>query len=705
MPPASPFRLSAFAAAAFVAACGSGKPPGAAPARPGPVADASAPADAPAEAATNSSGADAAPLSFQVDPPSVYVAKVKNVLVGLPPTDDEVKAVAADPTQLKTLIDGWMGLPQYAQKMMTFFELAFQQTQVSVVDFADQTFPRPAAVNGTTAPLLVQNARESFARTVLQLNSEGRPLNEAMTTQRFMMTPALMEFYAFLDVWQVDNAGKVNDSFRKANPRLTLSVEAAQGPIPIADTLSPSSPNYMRWYDPDVVNAGKLVPGCSEDPIVYPAAADTLHYILLGSLLTRKSPTTGALCQQIGGTAVAPQLTTADFNNWKMVTIRPPASGESPTAFFDLPTLRSSAELVLSTPRIGFFTTPAFFANWQTNTSNQMRVTINQALIVATGAAVDGTDATQPMSTPGLDSAHSSAPACIYCHKTLDPTRSIFAATYSWNYHGQTDPTFSGQNGVFAFRGLVRSVGSIADLGSTLGSHPLMPQAWVQKLCYYVNSSACDTSDPEFQRIVAAFQSSNLSWNALVRELLSSPLTTNAAPTQTTTATGEVVAVSRRDHLCAALNNRLGLTDVCGLDALSKAMAKNTIPEIVSGLPSDGYGRGAIAPVLPNAPSLFYRSGTENICEAVSTLVVDPVGASPAPNAKRWSSTLPDVAIADFVQILMALTPSDSRAAQAQALLKSHFSSAMQTGASATDALRSTFIVACMAPSAVSIGL
>ena len=93
-------------------ACGSGKPPGAAPARPGAVADASAPADASAQVQTENGNADAAPLAFQADPPSVYVAKVKNVLVGLPPTDDEIKAVAADATQLTTLIDGWMGLPQ-----------------------------------------------------------------------------------------------------------------------------------------------------------------------------------------------------------------------------------------------------------------------------------------------------------------------------------------------------------------------------------------------------------------------------------------------------------------------------------------------------------------------------------------------------------------------------------------------------------------
>jgi hypothetical protein len=32
-------------------------------------------------------GADGGPLPFTEDPPSVYVAKVKNVLLGLPPTD------------------------------------------------------------------------------------------------------------------------------------------------------------------------------------------------------------------------------------------------------------------------------------------------------------------------------------------------------------------------------------------------------------------------------------------------------------------------------------------------------------------------------------------------------------------------------------------------------------------------------------------
>jgi hypothetical protein len=258
---------------------------------------------------------------------------------------------------------------------------------------------------------------------------------------------------------------------------------------------------------------------------------------------------------------------------------------------------------------------------------------------------------------------------------------------------------------MFAFRGVMKPVASLDDFGGTLATHPLFAQAWAEKLCYYANSRKCDDADPEMQRIVAAFTASGLSWSTLVRELLSSPITTNAKLTKTVADEGEVIAVSRRDHLCAALDVRLGFDDLCGLKiaAAKGKQALVTIDEIVSGLPSDGYGRGSTAPVLPNEPTLFYRAGTENICEAVSQLVIDP--ATPAANVKHWTSTQPDAAIADFVQIVMALTPSDARSAPSVAALRSHFDAAVKTGASATDALKSTFIVACLAPSSVSIGL
>jgi hypothetical protein len=537
---------------------------------------------------------------------------------------------------------------------------------------------------------------------VLELVAEGAPLTEAMTTPTFMMTPALMELYAFLDAWQVDDAGKVTDRFKAANPTLQITVGAAQGPIPIAQSLDPASPNYMHWYDPDVATPFANEPaGCAVDPIVYPASAVTLHFVMHGSLDNRKD-TANEACGQHGGSASAPQLAATDFTSWKMVTVRAPKAGEAATPFYDLPALRGGTELVLTVPRVGFFSTPAFFANWQTNTSNQMRVTTNQMLIVATGAAIDGTDPTMPTATPGLDTVHAANAACALCHQTLDPTRSLLAATYSWNYHQQTDKSFGAEKGLFVFQGVEKPLSSVQDLGATLASHPLFAQAWVQKLCYYVNSQACEVDDPEFGRIVDAFKSGGFKWNALVRDLLSSPITTNAVATKTTTD-DEVVAVARRDHLCAALNDRLGFTDLCGLDAETKAEAKTTIPEIVSGLPSDGYGRGAIAPVLPNEPSLFYRAGTENICEAVAALVVD--AAKPLAVVTQWSSAQPDLAIADFAGTVMALTPSDARSQPAQALLKAHFTTATQQGASPTDALRSTFVVACLAPSAVAIGL
>ena len=640
---------------------------------------------------------------FQGDLPGVYVAKVKNILVGLAPTDDEVRAVAGDPSQLGGLVDGWMKLPQYKEKMMRFFELAFQQTQVSATDFADQFYPRQIDLNGTTTPLLVQNAQESFARTMIELSSEGHPFTEAMTTPQLMMTTAMKELYALLDVWQVDDAGKTTDRFRAANPKLTITVEASQGPIPIAQTLDPTSPNYMHWYDPDVAVANKALADCLADPIEYPANALGLHYLLLGSLDGRKSAT-GTACPQYGGTAKAAQLTPADFADWTLVTLRQPKSGETTTAFYDLPALRTATELVLSIPRVGFFSTPAFFANWQTNISNQMRVTMNQTLIVATGAQVDGTQPTFAPGAPGLDTTHADQPQCVGCHASLDPTRSIFSSAWSWDYHNQADSTWTAQPGMFAFGNVTKPVTSLADFAGVLASHPLVASAWVQKLCYYVNSVACAPDDPEFLRLVGAFQSGGYGWSALVKAFVTSPMTTHAADTKTAQTTGDVVAVSRRDHLCAAFNARLGLTDVCGLDALGKRALATAVPEIVSGLPSDSYGRGAVAPILPNQPTLFFRAGTENICEAVAALVVDP--ASPQPGQTQWSSAQPDAAVADFVATIMAVTPSDTRSAPLQSLLKSHFTAAMQqAGITATEALRSTFVVACLSPSATSIGL
>ena len=119
-----------------------------------------------------------------------------------------------------------------------------------------------------------------------------------------MLTPALMEFYGFLDAWQVNDAGQVTDAFKVAHPGVTIYAGSAQGPIPLAQTLDPSSPSYMHWYDPDVAQLGaRTAAGCAEDPVAYPASALTLHLLLLGALDLRKDAA-GEQCA-FGGTAQA----------------------------------------------------------------------------------------------------------------------------------------------------------------------------------------------------------------------------------------------------------------------------------------------------------------------------------------------------------------------------------------------------------------
>jgi hypothetical protein len=334
-----------------------------------------------------------------------------------------------------------------------------------------------------------------------------------------------------------------------------------------------------------------------------------------------------------------------------------------------------------------------------------MRVTANQAFIVALGAQVDGTDPTNPgPNPPGLDQAHvAGGAACIGCHQTLDPSRSILQATYSYGYGQQATTSLQSQTGWFVFNGVInKNIKTIADYGTQLASHPLFPAAWAQKLCYYANSRACATDDPELQRIVADFQSSGFQWNKLVVDIFSSPLTTNATLTATASELGEVVSIARRDHLCALLDSRLNLVDTCGLTAVP-GTPMTPMAQIAAGMPSDGYGRGAPIPVLPAQPTLFYRAALENVCEDVANEIID----APAPpmGATTYSSADSTGAIADFVRTLMSIAPDDARSGAMIGLLADHYNEARAKGALPTNALKSTFITACLSPTVAGIGM
>jgi hypothetical protein len=106
------------------------------------------------------------------------VTKVKNLLTGLAPTQDEIDSVTKDPKALSGLVDAWMALPAYHEKMELFFADAFQQSQASQTSF------KTVIDDGTFTPNdgLLLNFRQSFAKTMTELVKEQHPFNEAATT-------------------------------------------------------------------------------------------------------------------------------------------------------------------------------------------------------------------------------------------------------------------------------------------------------------------------------------------------------------------------------------------------------------------------------------------------------------------------------------------------------------------------------------------
>lgn len=616
------------------------------------------------------------PPSFEPSSPSSYVSKVKNLLTGLPPTDAELQAVVQNESALGDLVSEWMKTPQFQTRMLRFFTSAFQQGQLNRASLIDMVPDAPISDR------MLGNIQASFPLTMWQLAVvEGKPLTEALTTERFMMTPPLATLYSFLDNRHTSDLNRGTDYLTTSNPNFKFTLSNKSGPIPIEKTLNPTDPLFMNWYLPSPIAAPCV------DPLIYTRDTPRLYQFLFGTVTA-----SGTVCAQSFTTPA--QFADAEYDSWRMVQVRAPKAAEATTPFYDLTTMRTGNELVLRVPRVGFFTTPAFFANWATNASNQARVTINQTLIVALGRSFDDANNTQPLTLPAMDKAHSSDPACYGCHKTLDPMRQVLRQAYTLTYHEQKDPAQTSMPGVFAFDGITKNISSPKELGQAMASHPRFAVAWTQKLCFFANSAPCNENDPEFQRIAMSFAAGGHNFKQLLRELLTSPLTTGTRNTQTFAEQGVTISVTRRDQLCAAMATRLGVPNLC---ALGRA------PSLTQLIPSDGYSRGGTAPILATDPSLFYRAATEQLCRSFADYVVDStVTGKPS----RYQSKMPDAALSDLVQTVMGIAPSDARYPALRQVIGDHHAKAVKTaGISATDALKSTFVLACMSPTSISIGL
>jgi hypothetical protein len=380
-------------------------------------------------------------------------------------------------------------------------------------------------------------------------------------------------------------------------------------------------------------------------------------------------------------------LTDADFSDWRFVDFDVAKTAKAVPRFYDLTTLRAAATTIsLRQPRLGFFTTPAFLANWETNEDNQFRVTTSQTIIVSLGKIFSPADSTTPVRLDGLAADHAApGTTCYGCHQFLDPMREYFAQSYAYTFQRPETPSTITPS--FAFQGYVHDGGNMGDLAQALADHPGFAAGWTQKLCYWANSQACNDKDPEFLRVAQAFSDSKFDFKTLLVELMSSPLVTGATFTETAGTSPPFVSITRKQHLCQLLDARLGTPDACGV----AASFANLVPE-------DDFSRGAAEPVQTAVTGLFHYAAVEKLCSRLATKLVGTVAGMP------FQTTMPEPALDAFVEKLMGLDAGNPRHDAVRASLEQHFQSAKATTNAGT-ALRSAFVVACISPEVQAVGL
>ncbi|HET8938048.1 MAG TPA: hypothetical protein VFN67_31610 [Polyangiales bacterium] len=693
-----------------------------------------------AAAITATTGDDRTPLTAAQA--TSAVRKVKGILTGQVITDAEVTRVMSEgQAGLKALVRSYMEdaatSGAFRDKLLFFFRNAFQQTGfLPTEDFQNQLLPNGGfdfmggqrALGDDAFARIVQNLEDSFALTAWQIVQEGRPFTEVLTTQRFMLTTALKSLYLQIEAPNDRAFGRGAASADTISWKIDYSGNA----IPIEQTLDPASPNYLVFDDqPPAAPAMMLGNGMTDrQTCAAGTGVDAMGAAISSAAFTGQS----RLFQRLLGHtprysldnmpvcyehASRPYFSQQDLSDWQWVTIRPLNTGETRPLAYDLPRLRTLKELPLSLPRIGYYTTPAFLAIWNTNDSNQHRVTANQTLLVAYGSSYTSASAVFPLSTAGLDAAHAvDGSECYGCHVGLDPLRAFWDNQFDFNDRNDfpargtrmtaKNPRPTTQGGVLAFLDMNAQGANMLELGGLLAqatdqaADPLNAFAveLTQKLCFFSNSVACDKSDPEFRRVVREFQDKKYDLRVLIAELFSSPLITGVTPTKTFQTEPMPLSITRRDHLCAALSQRLGKPDVCALSVPRPGNAQAATARLANTVPADGFSRGSELPIVPGEPTLFQRAGVEMLCENIAALVVD---AETDPVFR--SSDVP-AALAQMLESVMGYPAEHLQHAAALQILQEHFDAARKESRSnATQALRSTFVLACEAPSMVAQGL
>ena len=390
-------------------------------------------------------------------------------------------------------------------------------------------------------------------------------------------------------------------------------------------------------------------------------------------------------------------LQDSDFNDWRAVNIifEPNQTDEDQVPFYDLVQLRNATELRVRTPRLGFFTSSVFFNNWSTNVDNQFRVTANQSLLGALHVSFSSTEPTEPLRLDGLNEDHASDDSCYGCHRQLDPMRTYFAKHFNVNYQ---NPLSIRDLGLivpediipsFAFQGVTNEGGDLYTFGEILSQHPRFAPAWVQKLCLYVNSTRCDESDPEFIALSQGFAENNYNLIELFVDFLVSPLVTHQVETQTLLGKDPLISITRRQHLCSILAERLQIDNLCN---------GQRIQSILGLVPQDNFARGIADFTQATAASAFYFAAIENLCESVARGVVTA-------ESENYSFMNQEETLSRIVREFMAILPNDPRYESVLQTLTQHVANVQAQGESLRDATRSAFVLACISPDVMGVGL
>lgn len=601
------------------------------------------------------------PPAFEAVPVDSYVRKVKTLLTGGAPTDEEVHRVEADPEALAALVEAWVQTPAFEAKLLGFLQTALHQDLVG--DLEDQ-LDRPRGY-GPRLRMLQANLAESFARTALRIVKDGRPFTEVLTTRDWEMTTAVALVLSYTDQRAAQRAQKVT----------VTRTPPAGAPRPVTQEWMVENRTFLYRDLPADCRAPAADRGAGEDRSL---DADHLLDFLLGLVRCAGN--------QPNHRFENPLMRAADFSDWRTVRITN-ANAERPyVRFYDLPALRAAEELPLRIRRAGYFTTPAFLANYPTNVDNQFRVTANQAIIVALMSTFSPADATPAVAPGALDEAHAEPGTdCHGCHRLLDPIRVSLWDQFSPVY--QRSEAVTGLPGGFAFLGhhVEDAVQNPIQLGRVLAGHPRFKTAWVQRLCWWANSQPCDEADPRFRELAEGFEAGGHDLRALIVRLFASPLVTGAEPGD---GPEPLVSITRANHLCPLLAERLGDPGICS--GLGAALGL---------IPRDEFSRGDPLPALTNTPSTFHFAAAESLCQRIAQRLVG------GPEAGRLIRTdQPEAGLRSLVERLMGLAEGHPRHAPTLALLSEHYTEAAAAQDRAV-ALRSAAVAACLSPDVMGVGL